>query len=233
MATEWHYSKNRETHGPVSTSELRDLAEHGELLPTDLIWKDGLDAWVPASKVKDLVFRTASSGPPRLPQQKPNPLIAPTEAAATPANVTSVVALPFWKRPILPGLGHKGFEITSVVALQFWKRLASDWLINRLKECGLVFLGIPLGYALSYYLQPGRFRFGNSFGDYVAYARWILVGIPERVRIVNTNAHLQIESARLTAWIGIGVGVAIMGAILILMAHRRRSSSAGSPPNTK
>ena len=65
MADEWHYSVGGNRLGPVASSELKSLAESGQLSPTDLIWKEGLQNWVAASSVKGLFPK--SSGPPPLP----------------------------------------------------------------------------------------------------------------------------------------------------------------------
>lgn len=61
MAAEWHYSKNGQKHGPVSASDLKNLAKSGDLLPTDLIWKEGMAKWKPASNVKGLFSATPVS----------------------------------------------------------------------------------------------------------------------------------------------------------------------------
>ena len=65
MADEWHYSVGGNRHGPVASTELKRLAESGQLSPTDLIWKEGLQNWVAASSVKGLFPK--QSGPPPLP----------------------------------------------------------------------------------------------------------------------------------------------------------------------
>ena len=54
MAAEWYYSKDGQQHGPVSASVLKNLAKTGNLLPTDLIWKEGMAEWKPASNIKGL-----------------------------------------------------------------------------------------------------------------------------------------------------------------------------------
>jgi hypothetical protein len=51
---EWHYSRGNEQHGPVSSAQLKQLAASGQLLPTDLIWKDGMPGWLAAGKIKGL-----------------------------------------------------------------------------------------------------------------------------------------------------------------------------------
>ena len=60
MANQWYYSKNGNQCGPVAAAELKALAVAGKLLPTDLVWKDGMASWQPAGKVKGL-FRTPLS----------------------------------------------------------------------------------------------------------------------------------------------------------------------------
>ena len=61
MANEWHYSKDGQQHGPVSASDLKNLAKSGDLMPTDLIWKEGMAEWKPASNVKGLFSATPVS----------------------------------------------------------------------------------------------------------------------------------------------------------------------------
>lgn len=54
MAAEWHYSKDGKKTGPISAQQLKSLADSGELLPHDLICKDGMAEWKPAKNVKGL-----------------------------------------------------------------------------------------------------------------------------------------------------------------------------------
>jgi hypothetical protein len=34
---EWYYTRNKEQCGPVNSTQLKELAAQGELLPTDLV----------------------------------------------------------------------------------------------------------------------------------------------------------------------------------------------------
>jgi len=54
MAQEWHYEKSGKTFGPISSSELREKANAGELLPSDLIWREGMKDWKAARSAKGL-----------------------------------------------------------------------------------------------------------------------------------------------------------------------------------
>lgn len=52
--SEWHFTRDDTQHGPVTSQTLMHLAEYLELSPTDLVWKEGMSDWVPASKVNGL-----------------------------------------------------------------------------------------------------------------------------------------------------------------------------------
>lgn len=61
MATEWYYSKDEQQLGPISVKELRELSSSGDIVPSDLVWKEGMSTWVPASKVKGLFAESDGS----------------------------------------------------------------------------------------------------------------------------------------------------------------------------
>lgn len=48
----WYVLKGIKKLGPFNNAEMRGLASSGRLVPEDMIWKDGLDGWVKASKLK-------------------------------------------------------------------------------------------------------------------------------------------------------------------------------------
>ena len=70
MEAQWHYTDQGQRLGPVSSSQLKQLATSGRLQPSDLVWKEGMAQWVAASQVKGL-FSAAqaptpgSASPPR------------------------------------------------------------------------------------------------------------------------------------------------------------------------
>lgn len=74
MENEWYYGDGGQRHGPVSIEDLRNLIQDGSLKRDTLVWKEGLETWVPASKVKGL-FREPPplAGPPK-PKSGPPPL---------------------------------------------------------------------------------------------------------------------------------------------------------------
>jgi GYF domain 2 len=68
----WWYSKGERRFGPYSATELREIAASGHIAPSDLLWKDGLPNWLPASSFKGLLPPPpAAVVPPPLPVQPP------------------------------------------------------------------------------------------------------------------------------------------------------------------
>jgi hypothetical protein len=52
--SEWHYSSNGQQLGPVTSAQLKQLAGSGQLQASDMVWKDGMADWAPASRIKGL-----------------------------------------------------------------------------------------------------------------------------------------------------------------------------------
>ena len=63
MSAQWYYMLGDKQLGPVSGSQLKQLAQTGQLQSTDQVWKEGMPSWEPASKIKGL-FQVTSSPPP-------------------------------------------------------------------------------------------------------------------------------------------------------------------------
>ncbi len=67
MATEWYYTINsQQAPTPVNAAQLKQLALSNQLQPTDLVWQEGMDNWMPASSIKGLF-----AGPGRSSQDQP------------------------------------------------------------------------------------------------------------------------------------------------------------------
>lgn len=63
MAAEWYYAKGKQKHGPLSEAQLQELTASGELLPSDMVWKQGMKAWVKAGSLTGFF---PDDGPPPL-----------------------------------------------------------------------------------------------------------------------------------------------------------------------
>jgi hypothetical protein len=59
---QWYYASGGTQSGPVEDAALRQLATSGGLAPNDLVWKEGMPEWVPASRIKALFPAGAGGG---------------------------------------------------------------------------------------------------------------------------------------------------------------------------
>jgi len=76
MAVSWYVEKSGKRSGPFSTAQLKEMAASGRLQPGDMVFRDGLDRPVPASKVKGL-FGNGDESPPAAPQVPATPPARP------------------------------------------------------------------------------------------------------------------------------------------------------------
>jgi GYF domain 2 len=64
MADQWYYAIDQERLGPFSSAQLKELATIGQLIPTHIVWKEGVDKGVLAAKVKNLFPAVPGESPP-------------------------------------------------------------------------------------------------------------------------------------------------------------------------
>jgi GYF domain 2 len=68
MSQQWYYAHEGQQFGPVVAAQLKQAADAGQLYPMDLVWKEGLANWVPASSIKGLFSAAAlAAAPPPAP----------------------------------------------------------------------------------------------------------------------------------------------------------------------
>ncbi len=84
--TGWFYTRASKRFGPVSAAELKQLADHGELAAEELVWREGMEQWVPARRVKGLFDQEEPAAAKEEPSSLPGPGKAepedlPSEAA--------------------------------------------------------------------------------------------------------------------------------------------------------
>lgn len=60
---EWYLSRDGQSHGPVTDLELRKIAELGHLKPTDYVWREGYQDWLPAGEVPGLLGLRSPQAP--------------------------------------------------------------------------------------------------------------------------------------------------------------------------
>lgn len=121
VAANWHCTCNGEQIGPVSTKDLKGLADCGRLHATDLVWKAGMPKWLPASEVDGLFpVQGEVSNPPGGPSF--TTLIGRAKVWTT-ATLSHALkkwqALPNAQRGYVVGLGAAGLVLLLVVGLLF------------------------------------------------------------------------------------------------------------------
>jgi hypothetical protein len=76
----WYFLKGQETVGPFSKEILQQIHEGGQLTPETLVWKEGMENWLPAAQVSELEI--------------PKKAAPPAPAAATAATPAAAPAAP-------------------------------------------------------------------------------------------------------------------------------------------
>jgi uncharacterized RDD family membrane protein YckC len=110
---EWFYAKNNQQLGPVTLDVLTAMFHRGELQPTDLVWRDGMPNWIPASSTPELA--SAVSGP-----ASPIGYYNPVAAGAMGGQPIYAGFWLRWVAAIIDGLllGVVGFILNFVIRLQ-------------------------------------------------------------------------------------------------------------------
>jgi hypothetical protein len=54
MKDQWYYARTGKSYGPITFSILQEQARTGYLLPSDLVWVEGMMDWMPARSVEGL-----------------------------------------------------------------------------------------------------------------------------------------------------------------------------------
>jgi uncharacterized protein YbjQ (UPF0145 family) len=51
MADQWYVSRGDKPVGPYTVPQLQQMAGSGQLKPSDALWKEGMQSWIPASSI--------------------------------------------------------------------------------------------------------------------------------------------------------------------------------------
>jgi hypothetical protein len=93
----WYYESNGRPQGPILESELRQLKADGKIEAACLVWKEGMEDWMPLEKVGALGSPTApgaSSAPKPLSLTKEPPTGSAVDLPAPPVAAKSEAAAP-------------------------------------------------------------------------------------------------------------------------------------------
>jgi hypothetical protein len=218
MAQEWHYAKNGERHGPVTTKQLKELADSGDLQPSDLVWTEGRDEWKPASVVKGLFSGKTSrtAPPPSLPGKTPPPVSAPSIADAAPA-LWNPKALGICSLFFTWGFG-------AFLLARNWKALGDE---NRAKKAMYWFYSAIgfLGLALVTPDSPSINLAFRGIGLAIL-AAWSLIEAQSQIKFVKDNFDNDYHHK---AWgKPIGIVVALIFGIAVLVTVASVGQGGGS-----
>ena len=122
MASQWHYRKGNQKYGPVSSGELKRLAETGAIEPDDLIMKQGMNGWVEAGTVNGLF----ESRPVNAPEtQLPSPM---GEAPAPVAPQVAPSGVGTSRRPFMDDASRRLvlFVIPIAFVASLWQAYSKD-----------------------------------------------------------------------------------------------------------
>jgi hypothetical protein len=79
----WHLTKDGEKFGPYTSQELAELGKEGRIAADTMVWREGMEKWQPASKVKGLQVTPVAPAPPPAPAMPAFTVaVAPAHAAA-------------------------------------------------------------------------------------------------------------------------------------------------------
>jgi hypothetical protein len=101
MSAEWYLARGGQQRvGPLTAQQLKQMAASGQITANDLVWKDGMAQWEPATRIKGLVGSSGANpayapapAPAPAPQQEFAPVVAEPQPV-TPLPMDEVVAVP-------------------------------------------------------------------------------------------------------------------------------------------
>jgi hypothetical protein len=91
MADKWYYANEQEKLGPFSSAQLKELATIGQLVPTQIVWKEGIEKGALAAKVKNLFPAAQGKSPP--------PAAAEVSSSCLPAQAEGPVPAMAYESP--------------------------------------------------------------------------------------------------------------------------------------
>ena len=163
----WFYSRDGEKRGPVSFTDLQEMAKDASLNPRhDVVWRQGMEAWKPAGEVEGL-FKRRIAEPPEVPVQT---LATPYEPPVQESREQQMVKIEDW-----PGARRRSY-LFVILVLPILMNLAAAWGAVMLNEqfggeiagiIALVAMVLPLVFWIYISLQ----RFVN-----VGMSRWWFLG---------------------------------------------------------
>lgn len=188
MAEAWFVGSEGHRSGPFSADVLREMAVSGRLAPTDLVWREGMAAWAPATSVPGLF---ATSRPIVAPSLSDNPYAAPgRDRTGSGPAADAAVTLGLASRPYS---FSAAFELAAHTFKRRWGTLVYIGLILFLVTVALIFVQVvPMITALALGVNPNGA--GGNFLGLVT----VLLGIVTNLAIGPLFAGVTLTAANTT-----------------------------------
>jgi formylglycine-generating enzyme required for sulfatase activity len=216
MQDAWWYATGGTRKGPVGFDFIREKVLGGEILPSDVVWKEGMAAWTPISDVPDLQ-PIIQALPPELPKTiEPPPL--PSVPVPVPVSAPALAAGP-WRRffarsidfwaitpPVVLLMVLGGLQVSSDFA-SWLQEPRSTWVIG--------FFAVPLVLAVEAMLF---WMFGSTVGK-------ALLGISVRTESSRQLTLTESFQRQMGVYVyGLGAGVPLINLVTTVRQYRRLKS---------
>jgi hypothetical protein len=110
-AAMWYYSKNGMQLGPLSLEELSSKATCGEVLASDLIWREGMTDWKPMAQVAEFQNSSGSVMPPPVGMSTPMRQSSAFPSSYAPGTVPNYL----WQSIVVTVLCCLPFGVVSII----------------------------------------------------------------------------------------------------------------------
>lgn len=125
MADAWYVGRNTARTGPFSLTQLRRMVASGQVVATDLVWREGMANWMPCATVAELQGDKAAA-------EAQNPYAAPKSSATPDAIVGAPRGIdgPGGRLAHRPFSFSAAFDVASQTFMAQWGPLVLTGLVG-------------------------------------------------------------------------------------------------------
>ena len=198
----WFYEGGGERRGPVTAADLLALSRQGVVEPGTLVWRDGLDDWIPFSASGLAPTPGAVSGPP------PMPLLAPATPPPVPAGFRFQARAVSLRPDFAPSIRSCYGRAWDLLKMRFWPFVGCFALVS-----------LILGVAYQFYL-PAFFLMFPLLGGFYWYILQAARGEAVQFEMLFEGFRRQFGPLAIANLIfsGIGIGIFLVIALVIGLA---------------
>lgn len=155
MSQAWFYAQGDAEHGPVSAGKLKSLASDGQLKPSDLVWREGMEEWKEARIVRGLFTEVKKNDPSAPPLLPPGPPLAERTNEAVEITAPALwnpFAVRAWSLLLTPAFG-------AYLMMKNWKTLGEDARAKR----SMIWFWISVGFIFLALITPNTVGITMAF----------------------------------------------------------------------